>query len=216
MQQQQRTAPFTGLYRTQVESAQDVTAASMEGLERIQQLALQAWRQQVDSQLRLVHAITSKSAEAIVDPDVARPALDRMIDVQRQLADTVVRTNQRVLSVVTSGAQRAGEQAGAQNAAGERGDDLVSTMFQSALSQWQEMSHRMLDAFHEQFVAATSEVERQGNRVLDQASQALEAAGRPEHVGGRSGEQGGAQQGAHGQNQSGKGQKTAERKHETA
>ena len=45
---QQRTGSIAGFYRAQVESAQDLTSASMEGFERIQQLALQALRQQIE------------------------------------------------------------------------------------------------------------------------------------------------------------------------
>jgi phasin family protein len=172
----QGTGSIAGFYTAQVESAQDLTAASMEGFERIQQLALQALRQQLDNQFRLVSTVTSRSAEALVDPEVARPAFDRMIELQRQLADAVVRTNQRMLSAVGVSAQRGVEQ-------GARGhEDAIdadySALATTALQQWQELTHRMLDAFHQQFAAATGEIQRQGQRTFDQAAEAIQAGTR--------------------------------------
>jgi phasin family protein len=173
---QQTSGSIAGFYRAQVESAQDLTAASMEGFERIHQLTLQALRQQLDNQFRLVSNVTTRSAEALVDPELARPAFDRMIELQRQLADAVVRTNQRVLSAVGVSAQRGVEQ-------GTRTqDDAIDADYgalaTSALQQWQELTHRMLDAFHQQFAAATGEIQRQGQRTFDQAAEAIQAGTR--------------------------------------
>ena len=173
---QQASGSVARFYRAQVESAQDLAAASMEGFERIQQLGLQALRQQLDNQFRLVSNVTSRSAEALVDPDLARPAFDRMIELQRQLADAVVRTNQRMLSAVGVSAQRGVEQGG------RTPDDAIdadySALATTALQQWQELTHRMLDAFHQQFSAATGEIQRQGQRTFDQASEAIQAGTR--------------------------------------
>jgi len=180
---QQRTGSIAGFYRAQVESAQDLTTASMEGFERIQQLALQALRQQIDSQFRLVNTVASRSAEAIVDPELARPALDRMIDVQRQMADTFVRTNQRVMSAVSSSAQRTVETGAAFGGNGSPaigGGDEYSAMVQSAMQQWQELTNRMLEVFQQQFTAAAGEMQRQGQRAVDQASEVVQSGTRAE------------------------------------
>jgi phasin family protein len=213
-QQPQRAGSIAGFYRAQVESAQDLTSASMEGFERIQQLALQAMRQQIDNQFRLVNTVAARSAEAVVDPELARPALDRMIDVQRQLADTFVRTNQRVLSAVTSSAQRTVEHGTALSGNGDQQPTDVqgySSMVQTAFQQWQELSNRMLDAFSQQFSTATGEIQRQGQRALDQTSEAVQAGVR--------GVQAGAQQAGQGMQagqQQGQRAKTPERKPEMA
>jgi phasin family protein len=173
---QQATGSIAGFYRSQVESAQDLTAASMEGFERLQQLTLQAMRQQIDNQFRLMSTVTSRSAEALVDPEIARPAFDRVIELQRQLADTVVRTNQRMLSAVGVSAQRGMEQG---SRLPEDGVDIdYSALATTALQQWQELTHRMLDAFHQQFAQATGEIQRQGQRTFDQASEAIQAGTR--------------------------------------
>jgi phasin family protein len=219
---QQRTGSIAGFYRAQVESAQDLTSASMEGFERIQQLSLQAWRQQLDNQFRLVNTVASRSAEAIVDPEIARPALDRMIDVQRQMADTFVRTNQRVLSAVNSSAQRTVEGA-SQTGNGPQDRDIgedYTVMVQTALQQWQELANRMLDVFNQQFSAATGEIQRQGQRTLERTSEAVQAGVRGVQAGAQQAEQGGqagqqpGQQGQQGQQ--GRGPKSPERKHEMA
>lgn len=173
---QQSTGSIAGFYRAQVESAQDLTAASMEGFERLQQLTLQALREQLDNQFRLVGTVTSRSAEALVDPEIARPAFDRMIDLQRQMADTVVRTNQRVLSAVGVSAQRGVEQGS--RVPDDAGDADYMALATTALQQWQELTHRMLDAFHQQFAAATGEIQRQGQRTFDQAAEAIQAGTR--------------------------------------
>jgi phasin family protein len=206
---QQRTGSIAGFYKAQFESAQNLASASMEGFERIQQLSLQALRQQIDNQFRLVNSVAERSAEAVVDPELARPALDRMIDVQRQIADTFVRTNQRVLSAVNSSAQRAVEQGGsiAGNGSDETDADYTAIM-QSALQQWQELTNRMLDVFHQQFAVATGEIQRHGQRAVEQTSDAVHSAAR--------GVQAGAQQaGQSNQNQPNRA-KTPERKPEMA
>ena len=226
---QQQTGSIAGFYKAQVESAQDLTSASMEGFERIQQLALQAVRQQLDNQFRLVNTIAARSAEAVVDPEIARPALDRMIDVQRQIADTVVRTNQRVLSAVGSSAQRTVEQGTSlSNGRPQAADvDGYSTMFQTMVQQWQDLSNRMLDVFQQQFSAATGEIQRQGQRAVDQTSQAVQSGVRGVQAGAQQGEQAGhqgaqaGQQGGQAGQQGGQGQgkggvKAPERKHEMA
>lgn len=225
-QQQQRTGSGTvaGFYRAQVESAQDLTSASMEGFERIQQLALQAMRQQIDNQFRLANTVAARSAEAIVDPELARPALERMIDVQRQMADTFVRTNQRVLSAVGSSAQRTVEHGTALSGNGNQQPTDVegySSMVQTALQQWQEMSNRMLEVFSQQFSAATGEIQRQGQRALDQTSEAVQSSVKGDQPGAQQAERGtqGGQQGgqqAGQQGQPGRAGKAPERKHEMA
>lgn len=219
--EQQRTGSIAGFYKAQVESAQDMTSASMEGFERIQQLALQAMRQQIDNQFRLANTVAARSAEAIVDPELARPALDRMIDVQRQMADTFVRTNQRVLSAVGSSAQRTVEQGTALSGNGSQQPTDVegySSMVQTAFQQWQELTNRMLEVFSQQFSAATGEIQRQGQRALDTTSEAVQAGVRGVQGGTQQAEQGGQQGGQQvgQQAQPGKGGKTPERKHEMA
>ena len=223
---QQRTGSMAGFYRAQVESAQDLTSASMEGFERIQQLALQAVRQQIDDQFRLMNTVAARSAEAVVDPEIARPALDRMIDVQRQIADTFVRTNQRVLSAVNSSAQRSVETGSAVSGSGGQpiaDVDGYSAMVQTAFQQWQELTNRMLDVFNQQFAVASGEIQRQGQRAFDQTSEAVQSSVRGVQAGAQQaehGSQGGQPGGQQGGQQSGKGQpgsaKAAERKHEMA
>jgi phasin family protein len=183
---QQGTGSIAGFYRAQVESAQDLTAASMEGFERIQQLTLQALREQIDNQFRLASTVTSRSAEALVDPQIARPAFDRVIELQRQFADTVVRTNQRMLSAVGVSAQRGVEQG---SRLPDDGVDVdYAALATTALQQWQELTHRMLDAFHQQFAEATGEIQRQGQRTFDQASEAIQAGTRALQSGARQSE----------------------------
>lgn len=204
MQQIQPTGWFTGFYRTQFESAQDLTSASMEGFERIQQLAMQAVRQQFDDQLRLVDAMASRSAQVIVDPEFARPAIERIIDVQRQMADAVMQTNQRVLSAVSSSAQRTAEQGASLAVLPEHRAEAEGypTMFHAALQQWQQMANRMLDVFQEQLATVSEEAQRQGERALQAAGDiAQRAATETERV--------------QAQGQS-RGSKTTERKHEMA
>ena len=223
---QQRTGSMAGFYRAQVESAQDLTSASMEGFERIQQLALQAVRQQIDDQFRLMNTVAARSAEAVVDPEIARPALDRMIDVQRQIADTFVRTNQRVLSAVNSSAQRSVETGSAVSGSGGQpiaDVDGYSAMVQTAFQQWQELTNRMLDVFNQQFAVASGEIQRQGQRAFDQTSEAVQSSVRGVQAGAQQaehGSQGGQPGGQQGGQQSGKGQpgsaKAAERKPEMA
>lgn len=221
MQQQQRTGSIAGFYKAQVETAQDLTSASMEGFERIQQLALQAMRQQIDNHFRLVNTVAARSAEAVVDPELARPALDRMIDVQRQMADTFVRTNQRVLSAVGSSAQRTVEHGTALSGNGnQQPTDLegYSSMVQTAFQQWQELSNRMLEVFSQQFSTATGEIQRQGQRALDQTSEAVQAGVRGVQAGAQQAGQGmqGGQPGAQQAGQQGQRGKTPERKPEMA
>lgn len=219
MQQQrtERTGTIAGFYKAQVESAQDLTSASMEGFERIQQLALQALRQQIDNQFRLVNTVAARSAEAVVDPELARPAMERMIDVQRQMADTFVRTNQRVLNAVGSSAQRSVEQGSALSGNSNQQPaeiDGYSAMVQTAVQQWQELTNRMLDVFSQQFSQATGEIQRQGQRALDQTSDAVQAGVRGVQQGAQQAEQGA--QGQQGGQQPGRAAKTPERKHEMA
>ncbi|MGZ9030858.1 MAG: hypothetical protein ACXW2G_05765, partial [Burkholderiaceae bacterium] len=155
------------------------------------------------------------SAEAIVDPEIARPALDRMIDVQRQMADTFVRTNQRVLSAVGSSAQRTVEQGTALSGSGNQQPTDVegySSMVQTAFQQWQELTNRMLEVFSQQFSTATGEIQRQGQRALDQTSEAVQASVKEQ--GNQAGQQGGQQAGQQGQ--PGRAGKSPERKHEMA
>lgn len=220
-QQQQRTGSIAGFYRAQVESAQDLTSASMEGFERIQQLALQAMRQQIDNQFRLANTVAARSAEAIVDPELARPALERMIDVQRQMADTFVRTNQRLLSAVGSSAQRTVEHGTAISGNGNQQPADVegySSMVQTAFQQWQELTNRMLEVFSQQFSAATGEIQRQGQRALDQTSEAVQSSIKGVQAGAQQAEHGaqGGQQGSQQAGQPGRAGKAPERKHEMA
>jgi hypothetical protein len=222
--QQQDTGSIAGFYRAQVESAQDLTAASMEGFERIQQLALQALRQQIDTQFRLVNTVAARSAEAVVDPELARPALDRMIDVQRQMADTIVRTNHRVLLAVGSSAQRTVEQGASIARNGDQPSldtDGYSGLVLTAFQQWQELTNRMLDAFQQHFDTASSEIQRQGQRVVAQTSQAMQDTVRGAAAVAQQ-ERGDSQSGGQppgqpvGQGQSGRAGRTPERKHEMA
>ena len=210
---QQRTGSIAGFYRAQFESAQDLTSASMEGFERSQQLALQALRQQIDNQFRLANTVAARSAEAVVDPELARPALDRMIDVQRQMADTIVRTNQRVLNAVGSSAQRTVDQGAAVGGNGGPAlpdGDGYTEMMHTAFQQWHELTTRMLDVFQQQFATASDEIQRQGQRAVDQTSRAVQDTVR--------GVQAGAQQAEPGAGQAGQGQarRTTERKPEMA
>jgi hypothetical protein len=152
------TAWMADFYRMQVESVQDLTSASMEGFERMQQVALQTLRQQMDDQLRLISAVTSRSTEAMVDPQIARPAVDRVFDMQRQFADAVVQTNQRVMSAVSPAIRRNGE------ANAGSGEEAFTAMYASALEQWQQMAHRMLDAMQQQATRATDEAQRQAQQ----------------------------------------------------
>jgi hypothetical protein len=166
---QQGTGSIAGLYRAQVESAQGLTAASIEGFERMQQLTLQAWREQLDNQFRIANEISSRSAEAIVDPEIARPAFERLIEVQRQMTDTVVGTNQRLLSAFTQTARNSVE-LGAQGDAADEGKtvgDMYTGMFQVTLQQWQELANRVLDLIQQQYVTAIAELERQGEQAAE-------------------------------------------------
>lgn len=171
MQQQQQPAGWMAdVYRVQIESVQDLTTASLEGFERVQQLGLQAMRQQLDDQLRIMSAVTARSAEAMADPQVARPAVDRLFGVQRQIADAMVQTNQRVLSAVNPAAGRAGTSAGSE----ARGAfDAFSSVFDNALQQWHQVTSRMLDVMQEQMARATEDAQRMGA----QAQGALREAG---------------------------------------
>lgn len=207
MQQIQSTEWLTGFYRAQFANAQDLTSASIEGFERIQQLAMQAVRQQLDDQLRLVNAMASRSADVITDPEFARPALERIIDIQRQMADAVVQTNQRVLSAVSSSAQRTAGQGASLAVLPEHrtGSDEYPTMFHAALQQWQQMANRMLDVFQEQLATVSEEAQRQGERTLRAAGNAMPAIAGSD-----------AERAQGGQPASQKANKAPERKHEMA
>jgi hypothetical protein len=202
MQQQGNSTPtgaawMTDFYRMQVESVQDLTSASLEGFERMQQVALQALRQQMDDQLRLLGAVTSRSTEAMVDPQIARPAVDRVFDMQRQLADAVVRTNQRVISAVSPATRNGGE------AQLDRRGDPFALMYANALEQWQQMAHRMLDVMQQQAARATEDAQRQAQQAAIQGRGARNEAAAQANP---AGEPGSSQRNA------GKG----ERKHEVA
>jgi hypothetical protein len=140
---QQTSGSIAGFYRAQVESAQDLTAASMEGFERIHQLTLQALRQQLDNQFRLVSNVTTRTAEALADPELAQRGVEQGTRTQDDAIDAD-----------------------------------YGALATTALQQWQELTHRMLDAFHQQFAAATGEIQRQGQRTFDQAAEAIQAGTR--------------------------------------
>jgi hypothetical protein len=152
----------------------------------------------------------------VVDPELARPALDRIIDVQRQMAETFVRTNQRVLSAVNSSAQRTVEQGSAIASNGEPEYDYTA-MVQGALQQWQELTNRMLDVFHQQFAAATGDIEGQAQRAFAQGSDAVQGGARDAQAGAEQGQRGAsASTQPAGQSQGAGRPKTPERKHEMA
>jgi hypothetical protein len=123
-----------------------------------------------------------------------------------------------VLSAVNSSAQRTVEQGTTIGSTGGRADDDgdgYAAMMQGALQQWQDLTNRMLDVFHQQFAAATGEIQRQGQRAFEQTSEATQSAARGVQAGAQQAEQGGVSGQPNSQSQ-GSRARSQERKHEMA
>jgi hypothetical protein len=87
------------------------------------------------------------------------------------MTDAAVQTNQRVLSAVSSSAQRTAEQGASLAVLPEHRAEAEGypTMFHAALEQWEQMANRMLDAFQEQLATISEEAQQQGQRALQAA-----------------------------------------------
>jgi hypothetical protein len=131
------------LYRQQFESFQNVASASLSGIERAQQSALESYRQALCQQMDLASRAASQASQAMLDPEAVRPAVEGMIKAQRDLAQAVTDTQQRMAEAVSREANA--DQSGPANLASSYAD-----MLRDSVDQWQRWTQQVFQVAREQ------------------------------------------------------------------
>ena len=186
----QMTATFIDMYRQQIGGMHQLTTASISGLERAQQCALQMTRQMLDQQLDAVGRATSQASQAILDPEQVRPVVENMMRTQRDLAQAVSETQRRCVDAVTGqSSQQDGTSVG-----------QVTDAMQQTLQQWQRWTEQLFSVTREQTEQLARDIQRQqaetasaSARAADDMSRRFESSAQQASQAGSQAVQSGAQ-----------------------
>ncbi|MEP6608116.1 MAG: phasin family protein [Burkholderiaceae bacterium] len=162
MAQRTPTNPFAGFYEAQSVATAEIVQAALNGMQRLQQLTLQAMRTGAGNQFSLAQAITgireSKDVNRAV-ADAAAPAAEQSARYQRELLQVISDMNNEVVRASYSMMERMRD-AFAEAAPGaismpsamagfaHGGDSLTNPMalYDSEMRQWQTAVQQMTDA----------------------------------------------------------------------
>lgn len=160
----QMTATFIDMYRQQLGGMHQLTTASISGLERAQQCALQMARQVLDQQLDAVGRAASHASQAMLDPEQVRPAVENMMRTQRDLAQAVSETQRRCVDAVTGQAsQQDGTSVG-----------QVTDAMQQTLQQWQRWTEQLFSVTREQTEQLARDIQRQQAETASASARAAD------------------------------------------
>jgi hypothetical protein len=155
------TSSMLNLYRQQFESFQHIASASLSGIERAQQSALETYRQALGQQIELASRASSQATQAVLDPEAVRPAVEGIIKAQRDFAQAVTDTQQRVAQVVSR--EASSDQSGPANLASSYAD-----LLRDSVDQWQRWTQQVFQVAREQAETLTRDT---ANRAQQQGHQ---------------------------------------------
>ncbi len=140
------------LYRSQLERAQQLVATSVEGINSLQQMVLQAYRQGLEQQLRVAQDMANRGADVFggQSGDAMRPLFENFIQAQRQMADAMAATHSRFTEAFNASLRQSGGLVGQAGTSASRGLEVPELM-RGAMEQWQRMTQRMMEVAQEQF-----------------------------------------------------------------
>jgi hypothetical protein len=152
----QMTASFIEMYRQQMSGLHHFTTASISGIERAQQTALDATRQVVDQQLNIVGRVADQASQAVLDPDQVRPAVEGMMRAQRDMAQALTDTQRRCVEALST-----------QN--GDQQQQAPFTQYadamQQTIQQWQRFTEQLFNVAREQTEQMTRDAQRQQSEL---------------------------------------------------
>lgn len=138
---QAMTSSMINLYRQQLDSMQNLAAASLSGFERAQQCSIEICRQAVGQQLDVLGRVNEQTQQAVLDPQQARPALEGMLRAQREMVQAMSDTQRRIVESLTS------------NGDGQQMGDLTTNYIDSvrqSIDQWQQFAQQLFQVAREQ------------------------------------------------------------------
>jgi hypothetical protein len=147
----QMTASFIEMYRQQMSGIHHFTTASISGIERAQQTALDATRQVVDQQLNIVGRVADQASQAVLDPDQVRPAVEGMMRAQRDMAQALTDTQRRCVEALN--AQNGDQQ--------QAPFTQYADAMQQTIQQWQRFTEQLFNVAREQTEQMTRDAQRQ-------------------------------------------------------
>lgn len=147
----QMTASFIEMYRQQMSGIHHFTTASLSGIERAQQTALDATRQVVDQQLNICGRVANQASQAVLDPEQVRPAVEGMMRAQRDMAQALTDTQRRCVEALSA------QDGDRQQAPLSQYADAM----QQSLQQWQRFTEQLFNVAREQTEQLTRETQRQ-------------------------------------------------------
>ncbi len=149
------------IYQRQLQAMQALTAASLSGLERSQQAAISTVREVLSQQCDVAGRVTDQATSIALDPERVRPALDGIMQAQRDMMNAVAETQRRCMQALTP------EPVSAQD-----GSAWFDSMRQS-IDQWQRWSEQVLGVAREQTERIVDEAGRQARQFGDASTQAM-------------------------------------------
>lgn len=152
----QMTASFIEMYRQQMSGIHHLTTASLSGIERAQQTALDATRQVVDQQLNMAGRVANQASQAVLDPEQVRPAVEGMMRAQRDMAQALTDTQRRCVEALST---QDGDQQ--QQAPFTQYADAM----QQTIQQWQRFTEQLFNVAREQTEQMTRDAQRQQSEL---------------------------------------------------
>lgn len=159
------TSAMIQMYRQQLDSMQEMAAASLSGFERAQQCSIEMYRQAMGQQLDVLGRVNDQASQVVLDPEQARPALEGMLRAQREMVQALSDTQRRVIESFTAGTD--GQQVG------DVTTSYIDTMRQS-IDQWQRFAQQLFQVAREQTEQMSQEAERTSRSVAGSAQRATD------------------------------------------
>lgn len=152
------------IYQRQLEAMQALTSASLSGFERAQQAAMSSAREMLRHQADVAGRVTQETATIAMDPERIKPALDGIMQAQRDVMAAVSETQQRCLKALTP--DQVSSQDGAAWFDGVR----------KSVDQWQRWSEQMMTIAREQSDRLMSDASHRTREMTDAGTQAVRSS----------------------------------------
>ena len=152
------------IYQRQLQAFRTLTSASLSGFERTQQAALSTVREMLSQQCDVAGRVTDQAATIAMDPERVRPALDGILQAQRDMMTALADTQRRCMQVLTP-----------EPMAPQDGAEWFDGMRRS-IDQWQRWSEQVMGIAREQGERLFNEAGQQARQVGDASTRAVRSA----------------------------------------
>ena len=149
------------IYQRQLQAMQALASASLSGFERTQQAALSTMREVLNQQCDVAGRVTDQATTIAMDPERVRPAIDGIMQAQRDLMNAVTETQRRCMQALTP------------ESIDTRDSSAWFEGLRQSVDQWQRWSEQIMSVTREQSERMLNEAARQTREFNESSTQAV-------------------------------------------